>query len=134
VITLDTSGIFALLDRKDPNHEMCRDVFDRDGGPYLISTAILSEIAWLLETRLPASIERLFLQDIRQNAYTLDWDSGDLDRIDALVTRYGDLSLGLSDAAVIACAERNGGRILTMDRRHFPVVARGEGTVHVLPV
>jgi predicted nucleic acid-binding protein len=33
---------------------------------------------------------------------------------------------------VIACAERNGGRVLTLDRRDFDVVA-GEGVITVLP-
>jgi predicted nucleic acid-binding protein len=47
--------------------------------------------------------------------------------------RYESLGLGLADAAVIACAERHRGRVLTFDRRHFPVVAQGEGTITVLP-
>jgi predicted nucleic acid-binding protein len=41
--------------------------------------------------------------------------------------RYGDLPLGFADAAVVACAERNGGRILTFDRRDFDVVAADVG-------
>ncbi len=36
-----------------------------------------------------------------------------------LVTRYRVLPLGYSDAAVIACAIRNGRRVLTFDLRHF---------------
>jgi hypothetical protein len=57
----------------------------------------------------------------------------DSDRAQQLTQRYRDLPLGFADAAVIACAERNGGRVLTIDRRHFPVVARGEKTITVLP-
>ena len=39
-----------------------------------------------------------------------------------LAAAYG---VGLSaDAAVVACAERNGGRVLTFDRRDFDVIAR----------
>ena len=33
---------------------------------------------------------------------------------------------------MIACAERSGGRVLTLDLRDFGVVAR-EGTIDVLP-
>ena len=53
-------------------------------------------------------------------------DCGDLDppRIRELMARFSDLHLGYADAAVIACAERNGGRVLTFDRRDFDVVAR----------
>ena len=53
-------------------------------------------------------------------------------RIRLLVRRYADLPLGFVDAAVIACAERRGGRVLTLDRRHFGVVGR-EGTLTLLP-
>jgi predicted nucleic acid-binding protein len=42
------------------------------------------------------------------------------------------LPLGSADAAVIACAERHGGRVLTLDRRHFGVVER-EGTISLVP-
>jgi len=42
--------------------------------------------------------------------------------------RYDDLSLGLVDAAVIACAERNGDRVLTYDYRHFGTIA-AEGRI-----
>jgi predicted nucleic acid-binding protein len=41
-----------------------------------------------------------------------------------LVARFADVHLGLVDAAVIACAERRGGRVLTLDQRDFGVVAR----------
>jgi predicted nucleic acid-binding protein len=45
---------------------------------------------------------------------------------------FRDLPLGYADAAVIACVERRGGNVLTLDRRHFGVVER-EGTIRVLP-
>ncbi len=63
---------------------------------------------------------------------TLLCGDGDLPRIRDLVRRYADLPLGYVDAAVIACAERHGGRVLTLDRRHFGVVAR-EGTISLRP-
>lgn len=132
MITLDTSGLLALFDSRDPDHMACREVFEADGGPYLVSVAILSEIAWFLDTRFPAHVEDHFLADLERDAYTLDWIGTDVRRIHQLTTRYQDLGLGIADAAVIACAERNGGRVLTTDRRHFTVVA-AEGTITVLP-
>lgn len=62
----------------------------------------------------------------------LEPPDGDLARIRALVRRYADLPLGFADAAVIACAEREGGRVLTLDTRHFGTVAR-EGTITPSP-
>ncbi|HEV3311406.1 MAG TPA: hypothetical protein VG815_12910 [Chloroflexota bacterium] len=51
----------------------------------------------------------------------------------ALVARYEDMPLGFSDASVIASAERNGRLVLTLDRRHFNVVA-AEGSIVVAGV
>jgi uncharacterized protein len=47
-----------------------------------------------------------------------------------LVARYEDLRLGFADASVIACAERSGRRVLTLDLRDFGPVAR-EGRIEL---
>jgi predicted nucleic acid-binding protein len=133
MLTLDTSGLLAVLDRQDAYHAPCADVFEADPGPFLISTAVLSEIAWLLEVRFPPSVEDRVLQNIRDGALSLDWHAHDVERIQELIRKYHDLPLGVADAAVVACAERRGGRILTTDFRHFPIVARGERGLTLLP-
>jgi predicted nucleic acid-binding protein len=134
MLTLDTSGILALLNTEDPTHLACVSVVRDEAFPTIIPIAILAEIAWLLEQRFPPSVEVTLLQDIERGDHTLDWQQRDLRRITELVIRYQDLDLGLADAAVIACAERHGGRVLSTDRRHFPVVERGEQTISVLPL
>jgi predicted nucleic acid-binding protein len=92
----------------------------------------LGEVGYFLEQRAaPSALKRLLL-DLKAGNLLLDCGEHDLQRIDELITRYADLPLGLVDAAVIACAERNGGRVLTLDLRHFGVVAR-EGTITILP-
>lgn len=133
MITIDTSGLIALIDRSDHYHVACVAAYDADGGPYIIPVAILAEIAWFLEQRYPPAVERALIADLLDGAYTASWGPQDLKRIQDLMERYDDLPLGLSDTAVIACAERHGGRVLTLDRRHFDVVARGERTLEVLP-
>jgi predicted nucleic acid-binding protein len=94
---------------------------------------VLAEITYMLETTFQPGALQPFLDDLRASAYTLDWETQDIARIQGLTRRYQDLGLGFADAAVVACAERHGGRVLTTDFRHFPVVARGEGTFTVLP-
>jgi len=86
----------------------------------------------MIEARLGSGVLDLFLGDLESGAYTLEGGEEDLPRIRALVQRYTDLDLGFADAAVIACAERSGGRVLTLDLRDFGVVAR-EGKIRVLP-
>jgi predicted nucleic acid-binding protein len=132
VITLDTSGSFALANRRDPDHDRARDVLEADRGPYLVPAGTLAETAYLLEARLGDRALDRYLANIETGALTLDCGRDDFPRIRALVQRYADLPLGFADASVIACAERSGGRVLTFDVRDFGVVAK-EGTIDVLP-
>ena len=94
--------------------------------------ATLGEVSYLVEERLGVGVLDLLLDDLESGAFTLDCGEDDLGRTRQLVGRYADLPLGYVDAAVIACAERSGGRVLTFDRRDFSVVA-AEGTITVIP-
>jgi uncharacterized protein len=131
VITLDTSGLYALLNRRDPDHGRASDALSAAGRPFLVPMAIMAEIAYLIEQRMPPALDP-FLGDLHGGAFSLDCGEADLARIRALLDRYADLSLGFADAAVIACAERSGGAMLTFDHRDFGPVAR-EGAIRILP-
>jgi hypothetical protein len=109
-----------------------RRALEEDAGPYLIPAATLGEIAYLVERWLHLDVLLAFLSDLEAGALTLECGGEDLPRIRELVPRYDDLPLGFVDAAVVACGERNGGRIITLDVRDFGVVAR-EGTIVLLP-
>ena len=86
----------------------------------------------MLEQRLGLATLELFLEDLASGAYALDCGADDFNRIRQLVHQYADLPLGFADASVIACAERSGGQVLTLDLRDFNVVAR-TGRITVLP-
>lgn len=124
VITLDTSAILTLIDSYARRHARTLAALQSDPGPYIVPVGILSEITYLIATRWGQGAIVAFLGDVEEGAYTLDCGDRDLSRIQALVQRYANLPLGYADAAVIACAERSGGRILTLDRRDFDIVAR----------
>ncbi|MGI8413266.1 MAG: type II toxin-antitoxin system VapC family toxin [Solirubrobacteraceae bacterium] len=132
MITLDTSALLALFNRADQHHDAAVARLDADPGPYLVPAGILAEVAYMLEVRHGAEMLDSFLADLESGAFTLHCGERDLPRIRALARRYRDLALGFSDAAVIACAEGNGGLVLTFDRRDFDVVAR-EGTISAQP-
>ncbi len=133
VLTLDTSGLYAIFNRSDPHHQAVRSARDADRGPYIVPAGILAEIAWMTEQALGLDALHAFVLDLADGSYVLDCGERDFARIAHLTKRYADLRLGFADAAVIACAERHGGKVLTTDRRHFLVVARGEGTIGVIP-
>lgn len=86
----------------------------------------------MLEAGLGAPVLRQFVREIEAGYYELDCGEDDIARIGELLDRYADLSLGLADASVIACAERRGGRVLTFDDRDFAPVARA-GTITMVP-
>jgi predicted nucleic acid-binding protein len=130
VITLDTSALFALANRRDPLHAQAKAAFLADPGPHLVPAGILAEIGYLIESRLGTRAVVLFLEGLGSDL-TLECGEEDLPRVAALVERYADLPLGLADACVVACAERNGGALLAFDD-DFAVVAR-EGRVRLVP-
>lgn len=128
MITLDTSAILALLDASDPDHARCLDALRDEAPPLVVPAAILGEAGYLIEIKLgtPAVVD--FVRDLERRALTLDCGERDFRRVTELLERYADLRLGLADAGVIACAERRGGRVLTLDFRDFGPVAR-EGRI-----
>lgn len=132
LITLDTSGLFALLNRRDKDHERVKTALFADKGPYLVPAGILAEIAYMVEERLYARVLQSLVLDLESGGLILECGEEDLPRIRELVGRYADLPLGFADASVISCAERNGGKVLTLDLRHFGVVA-AEGRISLLP-
>ncbi|MCA9838405.1 MAG: PIN domain-containing protein [Trueperaceae bacterium] len=103
-----------------------------DPGPFIVPMGILGEITYLIEKRLGHHVLEAFIEDLAAGSFQLDCGEPDLSRISQLIKRYADLPLGYADAAVIACAERSGKKVLTLDFKHFSVVER-EGKIEVLP-
>ncbi len=132
MITLDTSGVYALVNARDPDHERAATALRDDQGPYLVPAGVLGEITYLIENRLGIDVLDAFLSDIESGGLTVDCGDRDISRVRELVRRYENLPLGFADATVVACAERSGGRVLTLDVRDFGVVA-GEGTIQLAP-
>jgi len=132
MITLDSSAVFALLNRRDPDHRRVKTILEQDPGPYLVPAAALGEIAYLVEERLGFKVMDLFLLDLSSGALSLDCGEDELPRARQLAQKYSDLPLGFTDAAVAACAESNGKRVLTLDHRDFSVIAKETGLM-VLP-
>lgn len=93
-------------------------------GPLIVPTLVITEVAYLLATRLGAEVEVRFLGDLAAGAFVVEpVGAGDWLRIAELVARYRDLPLGTVDASVVATAERLGiTAVATVDRRHFRVV------------
>jgi hypothetical protein len=132
VITLDTSGILAALNSGDPDHRRARQCLVAERGPLVVPAGILAEAGYMIEADLGARVLLQFVEDADAGHYSIDCGERDLRRIADLLESFADLRLGFSDASVIACAERNGGRVLTFDDRDFAPVAR-TGAITLVP-
>lgn len=130
LIIADTSAIVAFTDRRDQRYAESVAVISAT-NEIVIPAVVMSEGAFMVESRLGVLAMDSLLGDIERGAFDIDIGSQGIRRIRHLIRRYADLPLGYADASVIECAERRGGRILTFDH-HFYVVA-GEGTFSVVP-
>lgn len=85
---------------------------------------MITEVAYLIATRLSIESEIRFVGDLSSGAFSIEpVPASDWMRIAELVGRYRDLPLGTVDASVVATAERlDITEIATVDRRHFSVV------------
>lgn len=90
----------------------------------IVPTLVITEVVYLLATRLGVEPEVRFLGDLADGAFAVEpVAAGDWLRIAELVARYRNLPLGTVDACVVATAERLGiDEVATVDRRHFSVV------------
>jgi len=66
------SGLFALLNRGDRDHERVRAAHFKDRGPYLVPAGIFAEIAYLVEERLDTGALESLLLDLESGGFTLE--------------------------------------------------------------
>lgn len=121
---VDAGPLYAYVDADDAHHGPCLELLETHPGPLIIPTLVITEVAYLIGTRLGWQAEVRFLGDLASGNFVIEpLDANDLMRIAELVAAYRDLPLGTADASVIAAAERlNITEIATVDRRHFSVV------------
>ncbi|WP_280660736.1 PIN domain-containing protein [Geodermatophilus sp. DF01_2] len=121
---VDAGPLYAYVDADDRHHAACLELLETYPGPLVVPTLVITEVAYLLATRLGPEPEVRFLGDLAGGSFVVEpVAAGDWLRIATLVARYRDLPLGTVDASVVAAAERLGAQeVATVDRRHFGVV------------
>jgi len=120
VILLDTSGLLAALDRGEPDHARVQRAIESHPGPLLVLDVVLAETDFLVLKRLGRKAERAFLDQLVGGVlHRESLRDGDLKRAREIVEWFDDQAVGLTDAALMAVAERLAVPVLTLDRRHF---------------
>lgn len=122
IAIVDSGPLLAVASRRDPDHARCLEVLQSSTGQIIVPALCIAEVTYLLGSRYGAAAEARFLRGMA----TMDIEAPtpqDWARIADLVEEYASLSLGGTDASLIALAERLAvHRIVTLDRRHFGAV------------
>jgi predicted nucleic acid-binding protein len=139
VIVCDTGPLVAAALSNDADHAPCVRLLTElhaAGRELLVPATVVAEVGYLLAREADPRVESLFLRSLADGDFTaVDLTPADYARMAELVTTYGDLPLGTTDASVVALAERlKLSEVATLDRRHFAVVRPAHvNTLTLLP-
>ncbi len=121
MILVDAGPIVALLRRANQHHGRCLAALRRIRDPLSTVWPAVTEAMFLLSDRPDA--QSALAGKLESGAIALlPLDRRDVPRIRELMTKYGDLPMDFTDAALVRVAERDGVEtIFTTDRRDFSV-------------
>lgn len=124
----DTGPILAAMDPKDEAHELAVTLVSDLGRDLLVPTPVAVEIDHLLRSRRGMRVARMFLEALDEGVHTVAYLSpGLLAEAVAFDRTYADLNLGLTDACVMAIAQRELVPILTFDFEDFRATKPARG-------
>jgi hypothetical protein len=124
LIICDTSGLYAAYNARQPGHRATVAAVDGDPGPLVVSPYVLTELDYLLRTRVGAAAEIGLLRDVEAGAYHVTGLSDvEMGQAISLIEQYADRNLGIADAAnVVLAARHRTTHLLTLDARDYRVV------------
>lgn len=123
-LILDAGPLYALFDARDAHHQACADLLLSYPGRLVVPELVICEVGHFIGRRLGVEAELELIANFADAGLAADPVApSDWMRIGELITRYRGFPLGITDASVIACAERRGAHaVATLDRRHFAAV------------
>lgn len=122
MIGIATAGaIYALYDSSDAHHVDFVRLFQRTDLSILAPDFVLSEADYLIRRHLGTAAQADFLQGLAEGFFTVEpTTSADWKQAARLVREYPAMRLGLTEATVVAAAERlNAQALLTADDKRF---------------
>ena len=123
MIVLDTSVTYALADRRDARHAEVVAWYQRDRPELVTTPLVLAEVDYLIGHRLGRGAQARFWADVAAEAYLVDWWPSAAAQIAEVAQRWSELDLGLTDASLVALADRYETLdVATVDHRHFRAV------------
>lgn len=124
MLIVDTGPFVAVADIDDADHDACDELLDTDPGPLVTTALVIAEAGFLIDRQVGPEGEAALVADVVEGRIIVEMlTAADWQRTLVLVRTYADLPLGVTDASLIALAERHRvERIATLDGRHFRVV------------
>ena len=120
MVLADTGYWLALANARDHWHERAVTVGRRLTESLVSTWPVVTETCHLMLSRLGVLAEMRFIEQIARNVELHELGRAHLGAIQALMEKYADLPMDLSDASlVIAATELGDGRILTTDQCDF---------------
>jgi predicted nucleic acid-binding protein len=120
VIVVDTSFVYALLDRRDDRHREAARWYRHVDEEIATTPMVLAETEHLARTRAGERAVTAFRNDLYIGAYLVERWPAAARQSSEIVKRYIDLDVSLTDASLVALTARLGTeRITTFDERHF---------------
>jgi len=129
VILLDTSGVLAAIDSSQRDHRHAAAALRDAPGPRVLSPFVLSELDYLLATRVGPHAALALLAEVARGAYRLEsFEAGDVAMACEVIESHGDLDVGLADASIVVLSRRYETLdVLTLDERHFRTLRGSTG-------
>jgi uncharacterized protein len=123
VIVVDTSIIVAFMNAADAHHDSVGAWLDGTSEDLATTPLIVAEVDHLIGVRGGRAAQRALRADLAAGAYIVEWWPGAVATAVAVADQYADNGLGLTDASLVALAERlDTVDIATLDERHFRAV------------
>lgn len=124
-VLVDAGPLVALIDRADPEHDVCVSTLQKLRDPLLTVWPAFTEAMYLLRGSWQA--QKALWSRLETDALMLAaLDRADVSRMRDLMEKFRDLPMDLADAALVRVAERESlTRIFTLDRTHFSIYRPG---------
>jgi uncharacterized protein len=123
VIVIDTSAIVAYMNAADDHHDAVSAWLDDADDDLVTTPLVVAEVDHLIATRGGRVAVSAWRNDLAAGGYLVEWWQSAVSGAVKVAEQYGDTGLGLTDASLVALAQRlETIDIATLDQRHFRAV------------
>ncbi len=124
MLIVDTGPLVAYLNRNDPDHSRCAALLGSRTDELLVTPYVVTEACYLVGKYVGPDAEINLVEAVAAGDLSqVDITPADLARMADLMRRYRGFPLGITDASVIAVAERvKVTEVATLDHRHFHAI------------